>query len=83
MASQIRIAGILLFAGVLGAQTEWPFYGRDAAGQRLSDAGEDQCEECFEAEARVEVRDRSGRRESGSGDAVCVVNGSRADYGRR
>jgi glucose dehydrogenase len=32
----MRIAGILLFAGVLGAQTDWPFYGHDAAGQRYS-----------------------------------------------
>jgi hypothetical protein len=33
MASQMRIAGILSIAGALGAQTDWPFYGHDAAGQ--------------------------------------------------
>ena len=36
MASQMRIAVILLFAGVLGAQSDWPFHGHDAAGQRYS-----------------------------------------------
>jgi PQQ-dependent dehydrogenase (methanol/ethanol family) len=32
----MRIAGILLLAGALSAQTDWPFYGHDAAGQRYS-----------------------------------------------
>ncbi len=30
------VRAILLFAGVLSAQTDWPFYGHDAAGQRYS-----------------------------------------------